>query len=52
MGDLGGEKVCNEANLNLCVHRSLRKGEPTQNWLEVPLFKRDLGGSNPDLQLS
>jgi hypothetical protein len=26
MGDLGGEKVCNEANLNLCVHRSLKKG--------------------------
>jgi hypothetical protein len=25
MGDLGGEKVCNEANLNLCVHRSLKK---------------------------
>jgi hypothetical protein len=27
MGDLGGEKVCNKANLNLCVHGSSQRGE-------------------------
>ena len=46
MGDLGGEKVCNEANLDLCVHRSLTKGGTEPHPLKVLLLKGDLGGSS------